>query len=344
MALVPSPTRSRQRAWLADSARSLPDWREVRINTLDGVQSFVMMACYNRRIGLVVEDITISLPSGEGYPAQVLRAALGLIPNIECLVLNLPSESPITLLNQFSFTNLRIFSTNLPHRGLASFLYAHTLLTALILGSCGRSTTCLLQGLELRALESLQCPARCFIGIIAGPLVTATVNLTRLTSMSSLAIQNISSPRLHTLTVDHFSNDYDVLSRVATAVPNLRKLKLNEKPTSERGDGRHHRPWNDLRAWHHTLLQLPYLEELFMRTLISVAAPTSTERDVVIGWAEGVGQRAIAHPKLYHIALMQKNVSGEHQLSHWFKKGVRGTEIWTLVSIAGVGRHETFTL
>ncbi|KAI0652977.1 hypothetical protein C8Q70DRAFT_1059734 [Cubamyces menziesii] len=343
MALVLSLTRSGNRAMLETRAQTAPERRDVRISSVPELQTFVMLGHYNEAIGRVVEHLNISLPDSQGYPAQALREALRMVPNIECLILNLPSDSPITLLNGATFLNLRTLSTNLPHRGLVSFLLAHTLLTALILGPCGCSATCPLRELHFPRLESLQSPASCFAGITAGPLITATVNLTRLTSMSALAIQKISSPLLYSLTVDHFSNDYDILSRVAAAVPKLRKLKLNEKATSERGHGRVRRPWNDVRGWHSTLLRMAELEELHIRTSISVAIPTAKELDVITGWANGVGDRAVAHPKLYHIAIIQ-DISGQHRLSHWFRKGPKGAEVWQLVSSSAVERNETFTV
>ncbi|KAI0827483.1 hypothetical protein BC628DRAFT_1418575 [Trametes gibbosa] len=316
--VVHSPTRSVQQASLLNDAQSLSARRDVRITTLDGLRYFVAMVGCNANIGRIVEDFSISLPKDQGYPAQVVRAALRLTPNVECLVLDLPAESPVTLLNGLNFANLTAFSTNLPHRVLLSFLEAHTSLTALILRSCGRSATCPLRGLVLGRLNSLHSPSRCFSGIVPGPLVTATVNLTRLSSMSALAVQAISSSRLYSLTIDHFSNDYDVLSRVASGLPNLRKLKLNEKAHH---DGHQRRPWNDLRGWHLTLLRLQKLEELNVRTLINITSANRTEQDVISAWANGVGQHAVAHPNLFYIAVIFPAGGTEPRLSHWFKRG-----------------------
>ncbi|CDO68113.1 hypothetical protein BN946_scf185044.g21 [Trametes cinnabarina] len=228
-----SPTRSRQQALLASRARSLPTRRDIRIASVAEVEYFVLVGRYNTTVGRGVEDLSITLPPNTGYPAQAIRVALRLTPNIECLVLDVPVESPVTLLNGVRFPNLRIFSTNLPHRMLVSFLNSHPFLKALALGNCGRGHTCPLHGIELRDLSDLQCPSRCFVGVVRGPLTTATVNLSRLTSMSSLAVWSLSSSNLHTLTVDYFTNDYDVLSRVIFATPSLRKLRLNEKAQRE---------------------------------------------------------------------------------------------------------------
>ncbi|KAI0653765.1 hypothetical protein C8Q70DRAFT_937436 [Cubamyces menziesii] len=321
-----SPTRSRLRASLA-------------IN-------FVVLGNFNSNIGRVVEDLSIVLPSNAGYPAQAVRAVLRLTPNIESLVLNLPLESPITLLSGLHFPNLRIFSANLPHRALVSFLNTHSLLNALALGGCGRSSSCPLRGIEFNDLSNLQCPSRCFVGILRGPLVVATVNLSRMSSMSSLALQSLSSSHLHSLTVDYFNNDFDVLLHVIDAAPNLRKLKLNEKAQPQRRHGGSmRRPWNDLRAWHRALLRLPLLEEFMLRTLLSIRTGSRTELDIVSAWALGTGRRATPHPNLYHIALIQRDLGvatgAQQQLSHWFKHE-RG--MWARVSTAAVGPSESFTM
>ncbi|KAJ8457604.1 hypothetical protein ONZ51_g11428 [Trametes cubensis] len=347
MSNVPdSPTRSRHHASLASSALALPTRRDIRITTLENLQHFVVLGNYNTNIGRVVEDLSIALPSNVGYPAQALRAALRLAPNIECLVLDVPAESPISLLSSLQFPNLRVFSTNLPHRALVAFLNSHPHLDALALRDCGRSAACPLRGVEFSNLTNLQCPSRCFVGILRGPLIAATVNLSRMTSMSSIALRSLSSSHLHSLTVDYFNNDYDVILHVINATPNLRKLKLNEKAQPQRRhDGSTRRPWNDLQEWHRSLLRLPFLEEFMLRTLISVCTGNRTELDVVTAWARGTGRRATPHSNLYHIALMQRHLGGapglQQQLSHWFKHE-RG--VWARVTTVAVGPSDSFTM
>ncbi|KAI0363072.1 hypothetical protein BV20DRAFT_1058363 [Pilatotrama ljubarskyi] len=343
-----SPTRSRQRASLVMTALSTPTCQDLRISSLEGLQNFIQLGAYNANIGRVVEDLRITLPRDSGYPAQAVRAALRLTPNLESLVLDLPPQSPITLLNGLEFPNLRVFSTSLPHRALVSFFNLNPSLSALALQDCGRSGTCPLSGIELRDLCNLQCPSRCFVGITHGPLVSATVNLSRLTSMSSLAIRSLCSSNLHSLTMDYFINDYDSLLLVVSTTPNLRKLKLNEKAQPQRRhDGGVRRPWNDLREWHRALLRLPYLEELMLRTLICICGPTRTELEIVTAWACGVGRHSVPHPSLYHIALIQRDpaqaagVASQQQLTHWFKNAAGA---WERLNTTVVGPSKSFTL
>ncbi|TBU28224.1 hypothetical protein BD311DRAFT_807054 [Dichomitus squalens] len=60
------------------------------------------------------------------------------------------------------------------------------------------------------------------------------MNLTRLSSLASLAIQSVSVSALYSLTTEFYSNELDILMRVAISFPNLRKLKLNEIRRSTR--------------------------------------------------------------------------------------------------------------
>ncbi|KAI0366440.1 hypothetical protein BV20DRAFT_1055587 [Pilatotrama ljubarskyi] len=344
MPIPSTPTRSRQHARLTMSAHAAPIRRDINLTSCRALEDFISLGHYNGNIGRVVEDLRIALPLNQGYPAQAVRNVLRLTPNIECLVLDLPSDSPVTLLNGLNFPNLRVFFTNLPHRVLVSFLTAHSSLTSLALRACGRSVICPLNGLELHHLVDLQCPSRCFVGIARGPLATATVNLTRLTSMANLAIQTLVASRIHTLTVDCFPSDYDILSRVVNAVPNLRKLKINEKFQPQRRRNHARRPWNDLRGWHQTLMRLRSLEELMLRTLVPVSGPSRSEARVVNGWARGVGQHAVVHPSLFYIALIQKDSapgSTGQLLSHWFKDHMG---VWGRVSGAVIGPTHSFTL
>lgn len=92
-----------------------------------------------------------------------------------------------------------------------------------------------------------------------------------------------------------------------------------------------------------------------LRTLASVTRPNRTELNVVTGWARGIGARAVPHPSLYHIALLQRGPAGpligpavgaaggvpQQRLSHWFRGGAGA---WTRMSLTTVGPSESFTL
>lgn len=104
------------------------------------------------------------------------------------------------------------------------------------------------------------------------------------------------------------------------------------------------RPWNNIRDWHNTLLRLASLEELMVKTLISISSSNRTEQSVVTAWASGAGRRAIAHPTLVHIALIQKDTAAgatQQRLEHWFK---RDTGVWALQATSDIGPTESFSM
>ena len=82
-------------------------------------------------------------------------------------------------------------------------------------------------------MTDLQCPASCLRHIASGQVATATVNLTRTTSYSLIAVPFLSSSPLLSLTIDFYQSDHDVLTRIVSAAPLLRKLKLIEKPRAQ---------------------------------------------------------------------------------------------------------------
>ncbi|CDO75810.1 hypothetical protein BN946_scf184951.g8 [Trametes cinnabarina] len=282
-AVVYTPTRSQHREHLLQLARTTRVQSVLRVSSVAQAELFVALAGYNSTIALAVEDLEISFQLQVGYPANLLRRFLALLGNIETLTLHLPLTSPPTILNGLLFPRLSVFDTNLPHRYLVSFLSAHPALASLTLRACRCRTVC----------------------IACGQITSATVSLTRMASMAAMAINALSTSPLWCLTIDFFSDDHDILARIASAAPNLRKLKLIEKPRAQRRFRHTRRPWNDVRQWHLTLLRLPHLEELLLRTHLTVTSPRRSEDAVVCAWANGVGSRSMHHPSLFHICLLQ---------------------------------------
>ncbi|TFK80422.1 hypothetical protein K466DRAFT_605346 [Polyporus arcularius HHB13444] len=336
-----SPTRSRQHESLSALARVTRLQKVLRLTSLEKMELFIALAGHNGAIARVIEDLDISLPSRTGYPALVLRELLRLPRNIETLTLHLPSTSPPTILNGLLFPRLTVLTTNLPHHCLVSFLTAHPGIVSLTVQACGARHTCPLRDLNLGRMSQLQCPARCLAGIAHGHVTSATVNLTCMTSMAAVAINALSTSPLWTLTIDFFADDYDILTRIAGAAPNLRKLKLLEKPRAQRRFHHTRRPWNDVHQWHLTLLRLPYLEELLLRTHLTVTGPRRSEDTVVSAWANGALSRTTRHPNLFHIALLQgTGVAAGQRLSHWFKTG----SAWERISSMVVGSTHSFVV
>ena len=88
-------------------------------------------------------------------------------------------------------------------------------------------------------------------------------------------------------------------------------------------------------------MRLPFLEELMLRTPLTVTGPRRSELFVVKSWANGTGERAVRHPNLYHISILQGGPDPDTQsLSHWFRRGGR----WERVSAAQVNATHSFVL
>ena len=87
------------------------------------------------------------------------------------------------------------------------------------------------------------------------------------------------------------------------------------------------------------LLRLPFLEELMLRTTVSVTGPRRPEQLVVTSWANGTSRRADRHPNLYHISILQRGpVATAQSLSHWFRR----TGTWERVTALQVNATHSF--
>lgn len=317
----------------------------VSILSLETLAQFVLSASRDPAVGLVVEDLTISIPPDLEYSLEAIQRCLQLVPNVESLVLELPLPPPLTIMRGLMLCKIELFSTNLPHACLSSFLAGHPSLHSVVLRHCGDESRCPLGRLRLPHITELQCPSRCLPGIAHDRVARATVNLTRLASNAALVVHSLSASPLYSLSVDFFSNDYDTLSRIAAAAPRLQKLKLVEKPGVQVSHSRriagvsltgiqrqpqqNRRPWNDVASWHQTLLQLSYLEEFVLKTLVRIS-PRRSETEIITRWAYGRPQRQTPHPTLYHIAVLQPGRGHDsHELKEWFR-GSSG-ESWELI-------------
>lgn len=79
-----------------------------------------------------------------------------------------------------------------------------------------------------------------------------------------------------------------------------------------------------------------------LRTLLSLSSAHRSEASIVLAWAQGVAQRPIPHPSLYHIGFIQRGSSEVQQvLTHWFKRGLGR---WECVNSTMIGPTLSFTL
>ncbi|TFY56543.1 hypothetical protein EVJ58_g7576 [Rhodofomes roseus] len=297
----------------------------MHINSSESLVLFVMSVRRDAAVGLAIEDLSLSLPTDLEYPVDAVRQCLRLTPNVETLILDLPSSSPVSILCGLTLPKIQLLSTNLPHQCLVSFLASHRSLRSLVLRFCGNGSNCPLRHVDLAHVTELQCPSRCLSGIARGRVSRATVNLTRLASNAVLAVRALSTSPLYSLSLDFYATDYDMLLRVAAAAPNLRKLKLVEKFRPQRRGHQSRRPWNDMISWHQALLRLSFLEEFALRSLVRVFTSRRPDVQVISGWANGTTRRSAPHPTLYHVAILQPCTRGDtRQLTEWFKGSSKG--------------------
>ncbi|KAH9938778.1 uncharacterized protein BXZ73DRAFT_44524, partial [Epithele typhae] len=242
-----------------------------------------------------------------------IQRCLSLTPNVEVLAIHLPRPTPPTILSGILLPKLAVFTTSLPHRCIASFLLYNLSITALSIQACGLSLNCPLRRLDLRHITDIHGPARCVTHVADGQVRRATVNLTRLASSVSVAVQALATSPLHCLVIDFFSHDYNILTKVATSVPNVKALRLIEKPGAQDRD--HIGPWHHLSEWHQALLRLSNLEEIELQTVNNIKVPSNYSLPKLASvWANGLKPHQTRHPTLFHITVW---AAGGR--SHWFK-------------------------
>ena len=197
---------------------------------IEDIELYVDVVSHDPTASLAITDLIFFLPSDIGYPARLVRDSIRLSPNTEFLCLRLPRSTPDNILDNIRLEKLTGLLTNLPHGHLTSLLSNHATVDTLVLEGRGCTSSCPLRDLNLRHVTDLKCSSRCFSGIARGQVTSAIVSLSRQNSMPSVAIRSLSTSPIHTLSIDFYPDDYDILSLIAAAAPNLRKLKLWEKP------------------------------------------------------------------------------------------------------------------
>lgn len=149
------------------------EWLVQRIYSIAELDTFVDHARDNAWLGPSVKELTIDIDGP--FAPEALRQCLSFTRNLTDLTLFL-DDVPIDLLRDIQLQRLEFFNTNLPHRHLPLFLYAHTRMTELCLGPCQRGVeTCPLQFLHQRRYLSVECPSECVTQITHPRLLRLTV-------------------------------------------------------------------------------------------------------------------------------------------------------------------------
>ena len=133
-------------------------------------------------------------------------------------------------------------NVNIPHTTLAQFLSKHLDIQNLVLGSPCDLPTCPLTGCHLPCLKHLVCPPGCIraltsangplqqLGILHHSIQDYDFRTAQLLDMTCIP----SSCILTTLHLDFDHTVTDLLTRINTAAPGLRFLKLTESPFSDK--------------------------------------------------------------------------------------------------------------
>lgn len=204
------------------------------MGSVESLDTFVELATLNPTIGSRVQVLTVDIQHAVSFSAAQLRAALLLIPNVQDLLLFLPSPVPSGLLADIRFDTLEFFATNIPHASLVDFVSDHRALTSLILGPCGRrSKDCPLAVVTTPDLMTLQCTTSCLDALPYPQVSRLTLNLPESGGCMPTILRGIShrasALALSSLTLDFSPDDYNILEAIMQATPHVRKLKLLEK-------------------------------------------------------------------------------------------------------------------
>ena len=186
------------------------------------------MAGSNPSIGQGFMDVTISIPlvvAGHASHADAIRHALQLTLNLESLVLDVAESGPDDLMDELSFPQLAVFSTNLPHRVFAPFLHLHPFIKTLVLRSC-EGRLCPVRIPTLPHLASIHCPSGCLV--VSCQQQPEMIQLP-LPPKSSLHNPPAAFLRLCTLSIEFSPDDHDILARIVAVAPSIQQLKLNER-------------------------------------------------------------------------------------------------------------------
>ena len=246
-----------------------------------------------------------------------------------------PSMS--TSLAEVTLPYLQLLKTNLPHSVLMPFLQnpLNTKnLLFLVLHTAGRDAP----AYELPSVLTLECSIDCFQAARFPNVERLTLHNNSQSIFTSLYLQQALPLRhLANLTLQFYSNDYDILDKVVTFAPRVRKLRIMElvaptvskstpfvscakyiytSPPKRHGRIPGRRAWKAVSHMAAMLKKLPLLEEFMLDSAYGLAEgkgcvlTRKQEEQLVHGWLTGHSKmRSKArsfvkyHPILYRISL-----------------------------------------
>lgn len=190
--------------------------------------------------GEAVKNLTLIVDSSEFADGATrnqymwtLRSGLRACPNVADLTLILPKKTPDAVFFQVIFPRLRRFKTNLPHQAIKNFLFRHPSLTDLVVGDCGilARRQCPLADVDLGHINTLECTAVCVRYLVHPGLIHLAVEnkSTACFVPQMICTLPVMMPALHSLSLDIFPDDGEILDSIARFAPMVRKVKLVEK-------------------------------------------------------------------------------------------------------------------
>ncbi|RDX40600.1 hypothetical protein OH76DRAFT_1490153 [Lentinus brumalis] len=325
-------TRSQRKANMAQAVAVAPLRENRNIFSMDALIAFVELATFRLDYGTAVTHLDVELTvaalqrdSVESY----LRICFALVPNLEVLELLLFPPPTTTMFNRLTLPYIQIFKANIPHRSLAQFFTNNPSLRAVDIASCGRSSACPLESVDMSHVTDIRCPIECSRGIVHEGTDRLRLDITKPSTLPSNLLANRPVlDVLHVLTIDFIPTNNSILKKVATLAPWLCHLRLLEKTRSAT---KHiARPWRNTDAWARSLRHLAYLQEIVIRTagsLSTVPGDRKAERAVFRAW---VGSTSSApHPTIYTVTVWQRVDDDDGGIvSQWSRENGEWKGIW----------------
>lgn len=323
-----------------------------RISYAGHLQKFAAELLADRALGQRIDTFEINMPFEDvALDFALIKRCLQVMPHLTDLTLELPFRLPVqvdTILADVELPELQWFRTNLPHSAVAGFLEdarnVKNLFVLVLGGDCGHEGRCALHQVDLASMRNVECSVGCFRHFRSPSITRLALHNKTPAVLTSVALQQtIPYANITHFTLQFYSDDYNVLDKVAAFAPNLRKLRLTElvtcvvslypinrcvyqaerhftttTPSQCQRNGRvpARRLWKAAKRMADGLKKLPLLEEFMLDSVNDLVnregriSRLRQEHELIYGWLTGrsmsrrvANTRIKYHPNLYRISL-----------------------------------------
>ena len=148
-----------------------------------------------------------------GIGRGALHAFLNVVPNLECLILDLHTPESAPKFPAVVIPLLETFQTNLPHSKIKSFLETNLATHTLSLTRPCEAGCCL-SGANLPHIWTMEVPASCVGALMHIQVSRLTIWATnrRVSRDISLILRGLPASNVEYLTVDHAPSDFGIIS------------------------------------------------------------------------------------------------------------------------------------